>query len=101
LRAHRDAARLFEADDASDARILESEHGDERVHDLRVEVRARARAQLCEHRLPDDRVRAHQRALSPVERAGPVTLRERDLARLRAGLDQRPELSAALRLRPG
>ncbi|HUZ80826.1 MAG TPA: hypothetical protein VMU73_01135 [Gaiellaceae bacterium] len=29
-------------------------------------------------------------------RRGPVTMRERDLARLRAGLGQHPELSAAL-----
>ena len=34
-------------------------------------------------------------------RRGPVTLRERDLARLHAGLEQRPALSDALRLRPG
>ncbi|HEV7134857.1 MAG TPA: hypothetical protein VGN27_14110 [Gaiellaceae bacterium] len=34
-------------------------------------------------------------------RRGPVTLRERDLARLHAGLERRPELSDALRLRPG
>ncbi len=32
---------------------------------------------------------------------GPVTLRERDLARLRAGLGQYPALAEALGLRPG
>ena len=34
-------------------------------------------------------------------RRGPVTLRERDLARLRAGLAQHPALQEALGLRPG
>ena len=34
-------------------------------------------------------------------RRGPVTLRERDLARLRAGLGQYPALAEALGLRPG
>jgi hypothetical protein len=33
-------------------------------------------------------------------RRGPVTLRERDLARLRAGLAERPALADALGLRP-
>jgi hypothetical protein len=33
-------------------------------------------------------------------RRGPVTLRARDLERLRAGLAERPELSEALGLRP-
>ncbi len=36
-----------------------------------------------------------------VARRGPVTLRERDLARLRAGLGQYPALAEALGLRPG
>ncbi len=34
-------------------------------------------------------------------RRGPVTLRERDLARLRAGLARHPALQEALGLRPG
>ena len=36
-----------------------------------------------------------------VARRGPVTLRERDLARLRAALAQRPALAEALGIRPG
>ena len=36
-----------------------------------------------------------------VARRGPVTLRERDLARLRAALAQHPDLAETLRLRPG
>jgi hypothetical protein len=36
-----------------------------------------------------------------VARRGPVTLRERDLARLRAALAQHPDLAEILRLRPG
>ena len=36
-----------------------------------------------------------------VARRGPVTLRERDLARMRAALGQHPELAEALGIRPG
>jgi len=36
-----------------------------------------------------------------VARRGPVTLRERDLARLRTALERHPGLSEALRLEPG
>ncbi len=36
-----------------------------------------------------------------VARRGPVTLRERDLARMRAALAQHPELAEALGIRPG
>jgi hypothetical protein len=39
-------------------------------------------------------------ATSGVARRGPVTLRRRDLERLRAGLVERPALSEALGLRP-
>jgi hypothetical protein len=75
------------------------------VEELRLQQRAGEKrfasiVQLLESESGEQLVRFAY-ATSGTARRGPVTFRERDLARLRTALEERPRLAAALGLRVG